>query len=89
VQEVAVAGFDVDEAVADMRGEPRRFYVIVDELFELGVGPDDGFVVRVDTELFIEQGVVVGDAWFGAGLFVWLAEAAGVGELLADQQPVE
>ena len=51
VQQVAVAGLHVDELKADLVRQPRGGHVVVDQLLELGVGPHDRIVARVDLEL--------------------------------------
>ena len=61
VQQVAVAGLDVDELEADLVGQPGRGDVRVDQPLQIVVGPDDRIVVRVDAELGVQQRMVVGD----------------------------
>ncbi len=84
-----MAGFDVDELEADSLGESGGADVVVDQLVEVVVGPDDRVVVRVDAELGVEERVVVGDPRLELVLVVGFAEAAGVGELEADEEVVD
>ncbi len=82
-----MAGFHVDELKADFVREAGGGDVVVDQPFQIVVGPDDALIVRIDVELCIEQRMMVGDPRFEA-FIVRAREAAGVGELQADEQIV-
>ena len=87
MQEVAVAMLDVHEVGPAVPGHAGGLDVAADQLLDVGVGQH--LVVRRHVELLVEDRVAVGYAGFPAFLVMRPAEAAGVGELEADDQVVD
>ena len=84
--QIAVAVLQVQELEAELPGEAGGANVIGDDAADLVVSQER--VIRRDTELPVEDRVVVDDARLEAILPVRPAEAAGVGKLEADEQVI-
>ena len=87
VQQIAVAGFYVDELITDVAGQSGGGDEGVDQALEIVVGPDDCVVVGIDAEFGVEKRMMVGDARFEA-FIVRAGKSAGMRELQADEQIV-
>jgi len=83
VQQVAVAGLDIDEAKADVMGQARCRDELVDQTLQLIVGPNERIVAGVDAAFRIQEGMMVSDARLQA-LVVRLGKPTGVRQLQTD-----
>ena len=86
VEQVTVAVFEIYEISSDFPGDSCGADEVGDQRFHFGIGKH--LIVTGDVEFAIQQRVAEGDARFPAGLVMGTAEAAGVGELKADEEIV-
>ncbi len=87
VEEIPVAGLDIDHVEAGRFGVAGRREVGLDQPLDVGIGEQAGGVARVNAVAGVEQRMMVGDprdAARGHGL----AEPPGVGELQGHDQVV-
>ena len=85
VQQIAVAGLDVDERESGVASHARGADEMIDKCFDRLIGQHGRVIARIDAEACIEQRVVINDAWFEP-CRVRAAKASGVGQLQADEQ---
>src|SRR5262249_10618504 len=82
--QISVTMFDVDEIESYFRCDPRSAMKRLDDLAHVAIGY--GRVVAIETELLIENRMMIDDPGLGLPFPVWCAVTSGMRQLKADYQ---